>query len=601
MLNHYIVFFILAITLPSCTTTRPANPNIFNEIQTYKPDGSFASVYLYRNQYVESARSIKWALDGKKKGYLAGYSHVRINMPKGAHMLSMGCVNGKSPEIEMKLEAGKRYYIKYALQNLVSCKLDLMEEKEALLQISQTKASKHILITEEDIQADKVEKQIATNSETSAIFIYNNSNIANSISLSINSSPIAALRDGQYLKLKLKPGSYEIKSDGGTAKLNVDTLPGQVYFVRQEVTLFGGRNWGVLPNTKLFQSDQAFFNDFQKSLPTYFAEIDFQSKPKNLFYLQDGATYQGEFENDYPKGKGKIVYTDPDYPIESYEGDVKYMGGYEGEGTITQRDGIIYTGQVSAQKANGKGVYRFPNGGIWESTYKNNSPFGFSKVIFPDGTYEGELLNWKFNGRGVLSTSKGVFDGVFKDGVFYSGKVFNSDAQLISIISDGKKVDNQSQKALNNIGSGESNLLVELLKFTVEATNIIVQSYNKSQSSQLRNIKSDLSEPDSSLNSPNTYVDVGSTGRSKSSSTSSSHVTMGCSSDFSCGIGSSCVKARFSSNGVCMRTVDANGSRIYNSPSLESVGVRASEGCRFNSDCAIGFNCDNRLKVCIKP
>ena len=76
---------------------------------------------------------------------------------------------------------------------------------------------------------------------------------------------------------------------------------------------------------------------------------------------------------------------------------------------------------------------------------------------------------------------------------------------------------------------------------------------------------------------------------------------LACSSDFSCRIGESCVKAPFKSRGVCMKTVDEYGTRTYNLPSLESVGPRMSnDGCSFSTDCPIGFKCDRRLKVCLK-
>ena len=80
-----------------------------------------------------------------------------------------------------------------------------------------------------------------------------------------------------------------------------------------------------------------------------------------------------------------------------------------------------------------------------------------------------------------------------------------------------------------------------------------------------------------------------------------SSAALGCSSDFSCSMGESCVKAPFKTRGVCMKTVNEYGIKTYNSPSLGSVGPRMNDsGCSFSTDCPIGFKCDRRLKVCLK-
>lgn len=74
-----------------------------------------------------------------------------------------------------------------------------------------------------------------------------------------------------------------------------------------------------------------------------------------------------------------------------------------------------------------------------------------------------------------------------------------------------------------------------------------------------------------------------------------------CSSDFSCGIGQTCVKAPYKTRGTCMKTVNQYGTQQYNMPSTRSVGPNMSGGsCKFSTDCPIGFKCDRRLKACIK-
>lgn len=79
-----------------------------------------------------------------------------------------------------------------------------------------------------------------------------------------------------------------------------------------------------------------------------------------------------------------------------------------------------------------------------------------------------------------------------------------------------------------------------------------------------------------------------------------SSVSGGCSSDFSCGTGQACVKPMFQSTGVCLTKVDAVGTKQYGMPSLSSIGVRTKASCQVNTDCEVGFRCDTTLKSCVR-
>lgn len=74
----------------------------------------------------------------------------------------------------------------------------------------------------------------------------------------------------------------------------------------------------------------------------------------------------------------------------------------------------------------------------------------------------------------------------------------------------------------------------------------------------------------------------------------------GCSSDYSCGIGYKCVKAPFKSSGVCMKSVNDYGTPVYNTPRSDSIGIKTEGQCMFNTDCPIGFKCDQTYKACVK-
>ncbi len=66
-----------------------------------------------------------------------------------------------------------------------------------------------------------------------------------------------------------------------------------------------------------------------------------------------------------------------------------------------------------------------------------------------------------------------------------------------------------------------------------------------------------------------------------------------CSSDYSCSYGEACLKAQYSTQGVCATKVDSHGLKTYGGPSTNSVGVKMddSDMCQFTTDCSVGFKC----------
>lgn len=76
----------------------------------------------------------------------------------------------------------------------------------------------------------------------------------------------------------------------------------------------------------------------------------------------------------------------------------------------------------------------------------------------------------------------------------------------------------------------------------------------------------------------------------------------GCWSSFECGVGSKCVKASWEATGICMDTVDRFGIRTYNLSDGSDIGINTDmDGdCMFDTDCPIGFKCDQKYRACIK-
>lgn len=75
-----------------------------------------------------------------------------------------------------------------------------------------------------------------------------------------------------------------------------------------------------------------------------------------------------------------------------------------------------------------------------------------------------------------------------------------------------------------------------------------------------------------------------------------------CNSDYDCGIGFKCIKARYETTGSCMKSVDKYGVQQNNMPESSSILMRkkSDSDCRFDTDCPIGFHCDEKYEVCVK-
>lgn len=77
----------------------------------------------------------------------------------------------------------------------------------------------------------------------------------------------------------------------------------------------------------------------------------------------------------------------------------------------------------------------------------------------------------------------------------------------------------------------------------------------------------------------------------------------GCTSDFSCGVGQTCVKQFYNSTGVCMRAANEYGGPSFDLPDLDSVGpnMPSANSCTsVGATCPAGFRCDYGSGRCIR-
>ncbi|ACI60398.1 TPA: hypothetical protein VPF83_001584 [Streptococcus pyogenes] len=79
-----------------------------------------------------------------------------------------------------------------------------------------------------------------------------------------------------------------------------------------------------------------------------------------------------------------------------------------------------YTGYVINHKMNGEGKLVYPNGDIYEGTFKNGLFEGKGTFTAKTGwLYNGEFHKGQANGKGVLKAKNNkVYKGIFKQGIF---------------------------------------------------------------------------------------------------------------------------------------------------------------------------------------
>ena len=74
-----------------------------------------------------------------------------------------------------------------------------------------------------------------------------------------------------------------------------------------------------------------------------------------------------------------------------------------------------------------------------------------------------------------------------------------------------------------------------------------------------------------------------------------------CISDYSCGPGMMCIKQAYSSGGICVTAVNEVGVKTYPQPRPDSFNFQGTlQGCRFASDCPVGFSCNRDYEVCVR-
>ncbi|KAL9188868.1 hypothetical protein ACHAXT_011358 [Thalassiosira profunda] len=124
-------------------------------------------------------------------------------------------------------------------------------------------------------------------------------------------------------------------------------------------------------------------------------------------------TYEGEFRDGNPHGKGKMEWEDG----EVYDGDWK-DGTAHGWGINRWANGDEYEGEWEDGKQHGEGTFKYQTGEIYVGEMEKNERQGRGKMTWPSGNvYEGQLVEGKANGRGTMKYASGkVHEGEWAEG-----------------------------------------------------------------------------------------------------------------------------------------------------------------------------------------
>ena len=125
----------------------------------------------------------------------------------------------------------------------------------------------------------------------------------------------------------------------------------------------------------------------------------------------ESGVYEGE-RNAAGQMEGRGIYRWADGDV--YEGEWK-AGNMEGRGIYRFADGDVYDGEFKADKREGRGIDRYASGSVYEGEWNADKMEGRGKYVFANGAfYEGEFNADKREGHGIYRFANGnVYEGEF--------------------------------------------------------------------------------------------------------------------------------------------------------------------------------------------
>ncbi len=124
-----------------------------------------------------------------------------------------------------------------------------------------------------------------------------------------------------------------------------------------------------------------------------------------------------------------------DFADGSYSGSLGKDGKKNGKGVYRWLDGSIYEGEYKNDMRHGKGRFMWANGETYSGDYRNDERTGKGVYLWPDGSrYEGDFLSGMRHGRGIFVSSSGViYEGEWFDDLQHgAGTLTYPDGRIIS-------------------------------------------------------------------------------------------------------------------------------------------------------------------------
>lgn len=188
----------------------------------------------------------------------------------------------------------------------------------------------------------------------------------------------------------------------------------------------------------------------------YEGQKDKQGKPHGkgrMKYKTNGDVYEGDWVHGLPHGYGvlRAAIYQTTYVGEWFRGKRHGLGAtlystrtlhrglyiedeVQGDGCVWYADGGYYWGNICKLVRHGKGMYRDPDGRVYEGDWDNDEMHGFGRLTESDGHqyYEGYWVHNHPEGRGTqvkfhpYSHTLTTYNGIFRHGLL-QGKGFMSD------------------------------------------------------------------------------------------------------------------------------------------------------------------------------
>ena len=146
-----------------------------------------------------------------------------------------------------------------------------------------------------------------------------------------------------------------------------------------------------------------------------------------ICYYFNGSEYKGAWQGDKQHGNGALTYSDGRIRSGFWSENI-YQGSSVSDITVktggpqppTSKVNEKLEGCQSGNCKNGRGIYLYADGNIYEGDFENGLPNGTGKISYANGdVYEGEIEKGSLHGKGMMISANGnKVQGIWESGKF---------------------------------------------------------------------------------------------------------------------------------------------------------------------------------------